>query len=50
MADAKKKTQNVYERFGSDDRATNAKGRGLIDVRPPRKNRKPLPPQKTSKK
>lgn len=49
MAD-KKREVVAYDRFASDDRATDAKSRGLRDIRPPRKNRKPLPPQKPTKK
>ena len=46
----KKQEAVAYDRFSSDDRATNAKSSGMIDIRPPRKNRKPLKPQKQNKK
>lgn len=50
MAENKKRDAVAYDRFASDDRATDAKTRGLMDIRPPRKNRKPLKPQKPTKK
>ncbi len=41
MANTTKKNEvNPFDRFGSDDRAKNAKQRGLVDIKPPRKNRK----------
>lgn len=47
---ATKKNDSMYDRFAVDDRAKDAKGMGLRDIRPPRKNRKPLPEPKPKKK
>lgn len=50
MASTKKNDVNPFDRFGSDDRATNAKQRGLMDIKPPRKNRKDPTADKPRKK
>lgn len=50
MANTKRKTDESFDRFSSDDRAKNAKERGLIDIRPPRKNRKEPATTKTKKR
>lgn len=52
MANTKKKEPNDYafDRFGSDDRATDARSMGLRDIRPPRKNRKAPPAPKPKRK
>lgn len=50
MANTTKKTEaNPFDRFASDDRANNAKQRGLMNIKPPRKNRKDPTVQKGKK-
>ena len=47
MAGKKKNEPYEWDNFGSDNRATNAKERGLINITPPKKGtKKPVPANK----